>query len=105
MGREINLSGGEISLLKTLGLSGGSVSGKQLLERGGEMEAAELLDALNGLIMTGYILCSKVNISTMEDAENAYFRVNSAYARDLRDAINPGRRREDKTRRRRRRSG
>jgi hypothetical protein len=46
-----------------------------------------------------------VNISTMEDAENAYFRVNSAYARDLRDAINPGRRREDKTRRRRRRSG
>jgi hypothetical protein len=104
MGREINLSGGEITLLKTLGLSGASVTGKQLLERGGEMESAELLDALNGLIMTGYILCNKVNISSMEDAENAFFRVNSSYARDLRDAINPGRRREDKTRRRRRRS-
>ena len=104
MRREINLSGGEISLLKTLGLSGASVTGKQLLEHGGEMESAELLDALNGLIMTGYILCSKVNISSMEDAEHAFFRVNASYARDLRDAINPGRRREDKTRRRRRRS-
>ena len=104
MGREINLSGGEISLLKTIGLSGASASGKQLLERGGEMEAAELLDALNGLITTGYILCNKVNISSMEDAEHAFFRVNASYARDLRDAINPGRRREDKTRRRRRRA-
>ena len=63
MGREINLSGGEISILKTLGLSGASITGKQMLERSGEMESAELLDALNGLIMTGYVLCSKVNIS------------------------------------------
>ena len=102
MGREINLSGGEISILKTLGLSGASITGKQMLERSGEMESAELLDALNGLIMTGYVLCSKVNISSMEEAEHAFFRVNSSYARDLRDAINPGRRREEKTRRRRR---
>jgi hypothetical protein len=104
MAREINLSGGEISILKTLGLSGASATGKQLLERSGELESAELLDALNGLIMTGYVLCSKVNISSMEDAEHAFFRVNPSYARDLRDAVNPGRRRED-TRRRRRRSG
>jgi hypothetical protein len=104
MGREIHLSGGEISLLKTIGLSGASTTGKQLLERIGEMEAAELLDALNGLITMGYILSNKVNISSMDDAGSAFFRVNASYARDLRDAINPGRRREDKTRRRRRRA-
>jgi hypothetical protein len=102
MEREIKLSGGEITLLKTMGLSGSPVAGKQLLERLGDMESAEFLDELNGLIMTGYVLCNKVNIGSMQDAERAYFRVNASYARDLREAINPGRRREDKGRRRRR---
>ena len=104
MAREIKLSGGEITLLKTMGLSGTPVPGKQLLARIGDMETAEFLDELNGLIATGYVLCNKVNIGSMEDAEHAYFRVNASYARDLRDAINPGRRREDKSRRRRRRA-
>lgn len=30
----------------------------------------------------------------MEDAEKAFFHVNAAYAKDLREAVNPGRRRE-----------
>jgi hypothetical protein len=102
MGREINLSGGEMTLLKAMGLSGTPVTGKQLKEHMGEMETAEFLDELNGLLNTGYVLCNKVNLGSMEDAERAYFRVNASYARDLRDAINPGRRRENKTRRRRR---
>jgi len=38
----------------------------------------------------------------MEDVERAVFRVNASYARDLRDALHPGRRREEKGRRRRR---
>ena len=38
MRREINLSGGEITLLKTMGLSGTPVYGKLLIERIGEME-------------------------------------------------------------------
>ena len=30
----------------------------------------------------------------MEDVEKALFHVNAAYAKDLREAVNPGRRRE-----------
>ncbi len=102
MRREINLSGGEITLLKTMGLSGMPVYGKQLVEKIGEMETAEFLDELNGLVSLGYVLCDKVNVRTMEDVERSVFRVNASYARDLRDAIQPGRRREKQQRRRRR---
>jgi len=102
MRREINLSGGEITLLKTMSLSGAPVYGKLLIERIGELETAEFLDELNGLISLGYVLCDKVNVRTMEDVEKAVFRVNASYARDLRDAITPGRRREKQQRRRRR---
>jgi hypothetical protein len=92
--REINLSGGEISILKTLGLSGTSVAGKILKERIGDMETAEFLDELNGLIMLGYVLASKMHIGSMD----------ASYSRDLRDAVAPSRKREDHSRRRRRRS-
>src|SRR5580698_3047747 len=102
MGREINLSGGEITLLKTLGLSGSPIAGRLLLQRMGEMEPAEFLDELDGLISLGYVLADKVNVRTMEDVERAIFRVNASYARELRDAIQPGRRRDKEQRRRRR---
>src|SRR5205807_3949676 len=102
MHREINLSGGEISILKTIGLSGAPVYGKLLLERIGEMEPAEFVDELNGLIALGYVLSDKVNLRKMDEVEKAVFRVNASYAHDLRDAIQPGRRREQEKRRRRR---
>jgi hypothetical protein len=102
MGREINLSGGEITLLKTLGLSGSPIAGRLLVQRMGEMEPAEFLDELDGLISLGYVLADKVNVRTMEDVERAIFRVNSSYARELRDAVQPGRRRDKEQRRRRR---
>ena len=102
MHREINLSGGEITLLKTLGLSGTPTYGKLLAEQVDEMEQAEFLDDLVGLIELGYILSDKVNIRTMEDVERAIFRVNASYARDLKDAIHPDRDREREGRRRRR---
>ena len=104
MQREIKLDGGEITVLKTLGLSGAQMYGKLLTDRMEEMETAEFLDTLNGLISHGYVLSNKVNLRTMEDVERAFFRVNSAYAHDLRDALNPGRRREQEHGRRRRRS-
>jgi hypothetical protein len=104
MGREINLDGGEITVLKKLGLSGTQVYGKLLLDRVEGMETAELLETLIGLIDQGYVLSNKVNIRLIEDAEKAFFRVNAAYAKDLRDAVNPGRRRaQERTRRLRRR--
>jgi hypothetical protein len=102
MHREINLSGGEITLLKTMGLSGTPTYGKLLVEHFSEIDEAEFLDELNGLIELGYVLSDKAIVRTMEDVERAVFRVNASYARDLKDAIQPGRRREPERRRRRR---
>jgi hypothetical protein len=100
--REINLSGGEITLLKSLGLSGTPILGRLLVDRVGDQEQAEFLDDLSGLISQGYILSDKAIVRTMEDVERSVFRVNSSYARDLKDALHPGRTREREPRRRRR---
>ena len=101
MHREINLSGGEISLLKSLGLSGTPTHGRLLVEKIGEMEQSEFLDDLTGLVSLGYVLSDKVNVRTMEDVERAIFRVNASYARDLKDALRPGRKEPERRRRRR----
>ena len=94
MGREIKLDGGEISLLKKIGLSGSPLMGKLLVDRIDDMEKGEFLDTLCGLIDLGYVLSNKVNIRLMEDVEKASFRTNPAFAKDLQDAVNPSRRRE-----------
>jgi hypothetical protein len=104
MGREIKLDGGEITLLKKLGLSGTQVYGKMLIDRVDSMEPQEFLDTLIGLIDQGYVVTNKVNIRLIEDVERAFFRVNPVDAKDLRDAVNPGRKRDrERTQRQRRR--
>jgi hypothetical protein len=102
--REIQLSGGEITILKAIGLTGTAVAGKFLLDRMEEVEAGEFIDTLEGLLAMGYLLATKVNIRTLEDVERASFRVNPSYAHDLKDALDPNRRREADRQRRRRRS-
>ena len=104
MRREIQLSGGEITILKAIGLSGTPVGGKFLIDRIEEVEAGEFIDTLGGLVAMGYLLATKVNIKTMEDVERTSFRVNPSYAHDLKDALDPYRRREQEKHRRRRRS-
>ena len=104
MHREIKLDGGEITVLKALGLSGSQMYGKLLIDHMKDMETAEFIDTLNGLMSLGYVLSNKVNLRMREDVERAFFRVNPGYAHDLRDALNPGRRREQEKPRRRRRS-
>lgn len=94
MGREIKLDGGEISILKKIGLSGSPLAGNLLIDRIEEMETGEFLDTLLGLIDLGYVLSNKVNIRLMQDVEKASFRVNPAFSKDLQDAVNPARRRE-----------
>jgi hypothetical protein len=101
---EIKLSGGEITILKTLGLTGASMAGTQLLDRIDEMEGAEFLDTLTGLIEQDYVVANRVNIRTMESAREASFRVNAAISRELREAIYPSRHVKPETGRRRRRS-
>jgi hypothetical protein len=102
MPREIKLDGGEITLLKKIGLSGTQMSGKMLIDRADSMETSEFIETLTGLIDQGFVLSNKVNIRVIEDVERAFFRVNPADAKDLRDAVNPSRRRERVRRQRRR---
>ena len=105
MPREIKLNGGEITLLKTIGFGGTQLFGKLLVDRLGEdIIEAEFLDTLDGLLSMGYVLSNKVNVRSMEDVERAFFRVNPAHARDLKDATNPSRARERQRERRERRS-
>ena len=92
---EISLNGGEISILKTLGLSGASMGGEQLAERMDDMETAEFLDTLEGLMSLDYVTSNKVNIRTMDDVQKASFRVNPAQARDLKDAVYPSRKKPE----------
>lgn len=99
---EISLNGGEISILKTIGLSGGMMVGAQLADRMDEMEGAEFLDALAGLIAMDYVISNKGNIRTMEALRTASFRVNPAFARELKEAVYPSRQKADTGRRRRR---
>ena len=94
MGREIKLDGGEISILKKIGLSGAPLFGKLLVERIEEMETGEFLDTLCGLMEQGFVVSDKVAVRTIEDVQKASFRVNAAFSKDLQDAVNPSRRRE-----------
>jgi hypothetical protein len=103
MAREIKLDGGEISLLKSIGMSGTQMYGKLLLERI-DTVPSEFLETLDGLLSLGYVLSNKVNVRTVEDVERAFFRVNPAYAKDLREAVNPSRSRDKSRARRQRRS-
>jgi hypothetical protein len=102
MPREIKLDGGEITLLKKIGLSGSPIYGKMLIDRVDAMETSEFLNTLIGLIDQGYVLSNKVNVRVIEDVERAFFRVNPADSKDLRDAVNPSRKREQARRQRRR---
>lgn len=99
---DINLNGGEISILKTIGLSSAMMPGSQLADRMEEMEGAEFLDTLSGLMSMDYVVSNKVNVRTMDDVKSASFRVNPACARELKDAVYPSRQKPDTGRRRRR---
>lgn len=89
MSRGLNLDGVEISVIKALGFSGGDISGRQLMERVTDLEEAELIDTLKGLIAIGYVVSDKATFRNKEELEAAHVSVNSGYARDLKEALNP----------------
>ncbi len=91
MPREISLDGGEISIVKALGFAGGGVSGKTLRDRVSELEDAELFDTVRSLMDIGYVVSDKSGFHTSEEFEKANFHVNSGYARDLKESLNPTR--------------
>lgn len=85
----LNLDGGEISIIKALGLSGSEISGEQLASRVSDMGVAELIDSLNGLIMMGYVISDTAAIRKEAELHRAHFHVNSGYARELKEAMDP----------------
>jgi len=99
---EIHLDGGEVTVLKAMGLGGTSISGETLLERIHGLEEAEIMDTIRGLIMLGYVMSDKRSLHDLKDIEIANFHVNSGYSRELKDAINPRARKPQKSRRVRR---
>ena len=105
---ELNLDGGEITLLKQIGLSGAQMYGRRLVSHMEEDEIIPFLRTLNGLIEQGYVITNKATVRTIEEVERAFFRINPAFAVALRDAVSPARRmnrerEQERTRRRRRR--
>jgi hypothetical protein len=99
---DINLDGGEKEILKAIGLGGSNVTGKQLVEKVGGMDELEFVATLRGLIMMGYVLATKQSFHNYDDVEHAEFHVNSGYARDLKEAMDPRLRRERKEQKNRR---
>lgn len=89
-GREIHLDGGEISILKALGVGSGEMTGEDLLAKvGGDLEPAELVDSIKGLMAMGYVDADKSGFYSAEDMGPIHFRVNSGYSKDLREALDP----------------
>jgi hypothetical protein len=101
MSREMSLSGGDVSVIKALGLTGSPIKGLELLERLGNMDCAELIDTLDGLMMFDYVVSDVPALRRREDLERASFKVNATHIRDLREALNP-QRKEPVSRRQRR---
>lgn len=89
-GREINLDGGEITIIKALGMSSSEMLGEDLLAKiSSELVGAEVIDTIKGLMDMGYVDADKTGFYKIDDMKPLYFRINSGYAKDLREAIDP----------------
>src|SRR5438093_13760712 len=97
--REIHLDGGEVSMVKAIGVGGTTVSGDQLIERVTGLQEAEFIETLQGLIVMGYVVGDRQSFRTFDDVRNSTFHVNSGYAKALREAVDPRARPEKKSRR------
>jgi hypothetical protein len=101
MGKDLNLDGAEVSVLKGIGFGGGEITGETLVERCRELGPDELLDALKGLIAMGYVECESA-LQSAEELKGTAMHINSGYARDLKEAMDPNPRDQPKSRRVRR---
>ena len=102
-GREINLDGGEISIIKALGLSSAEMVGEDLMAKvSADLLPAEIIDTVKGLISQGYVDCDKSSFYNLDEFKVVHFQVNSGYAKDLRESLDPRTQRQTKSRRVRR---
>ena len=89
MARDIQLDGTETSVVKALGIGGSEIDGATLCERCSDLESAELVDTLKGLIMQGYVDSDSSAFYDERSMEKVNFRVNSGYSKELKEALNP----------------
>ena len=89
MGREIQLDGAEVSVIKTLGIGSGDMEGLVLAERCADLEFAELADTIRGLMQLGYVDGDSDAFHNKEEFDKVHFRVNPGYAKDLKEALDP----------------
>ena len=87
MAQDIQLDGAEISIVKAIGIGGGEVDGGTLIERCADLDLAELLDGLHGLIDMGYVEGDSDVFYNAEEMADIKFRVNSGYSKDLKHAL------------------
>jgi hypothetical protein len=87
MAREIQLDGAEISVVKAVGIGGGEIDGGTLIERCPDLDIAELIDTVRGLMMQGYVESDSNSFYNEEEMEDVHFRVNSGYSKDLKNAL------------------
>jgi len=102
-GREINLDGGEVSVIKALGMSSSEMSGEDLIARvSSDLVAAEVIDTIKGLMDMGYVDADKSGFYNVEELKDVNFRINSGWSKDLRDALHPQQQQKSKSKRVRR---
>ena len=89
MGHDIQLDGAETSVLKAIGIGGGEVDGGTLMARCKGLDVNALIDTLKGLIDVGYVDTDANGFYSKEELENAGFRVNSGWSKDLQEAVDP----------------
>lgn len=89
MARDINLDGGEILVVKALGLGGAETDGETLLGKIPSMDAYELMDVLKNLMMMGYVDADKGAFYGVDEFKSIHFQVNPGYSKELRQALDP----------------
>jgi hypothetical protein len=89
MGHDINLSGGDITMIKAIGMAGSAVNGEILLGRCQGMGDAEVIESLKDLIALGYVIADNESFNSGSDIAKIQFRVNTSYARDLKESLDP----------------
>ncbi len=87
MGREIQLDGAETSVIKALVSAGNEIDGGKLIDLCEDLEIAELIDTLHGLLQMGYVDADSTAFYGAKEMADIGFRVNSGYSKALKDAL------------------
>lgn len=98
---DIPLDGTEITIIKALGIGASAMSGKDLKTKCGNMQLAEMMSTLQGLMSVGFVEADKDDFDS-ETFDKIKFMVNSGYAKELKEALDPAPAKSNKSERVRR---